>query len=378
VKIFFYGPFGGHDGYCVSARAYVEMLEANGHELICRSVANQEGVKAYGPEWIARTTREDTGDYDLAIVQKAPWNQDGVCDQIHLLPEFAQAQKRAWITMFETSRWPSEWFECLRHFDIIMTPTEWQKRAATAIMQEHPGIHVVPIPIEAEPAAPRTEGTYIFYSEFSRMTHRKGLDILLRAYFQAFSETDDVVLRLKIPGHHPPALNEFIRELEKAKACFAWKKLPKIEVNRGWLTDSQMDGMYNDIDCYVEASRGEGFSIPLAKAAVRGINVIYPRVTDPSDVGAEYHIVSWGDDYAVAFSTSADLVPVITDEYAAHGMKIDTTGMRWLETNITGLSDTLRLLFKQGRNISSNKVIEYTRAKLSPNSVYERFMEAVK
>ena len=48
---------------------------------------------------LAHRGPDDSGDYDIAIVQKAPWNQDGVCDAIHTYPQFQHAKQKIWLTM---------------------------------------------------------------------------------------------------------------------------------------------------------------------------------------------------------------------------------------------------------------------------------------
>ena len=98
---------------------------------------------------------------------------------------------------------------------------------------------------------------------------RKGVDVLLDAYFSAFDGSDDVCLILKtFPNPH----NTVADLLAAARA--AHPNPPDVR----WI-DRDMDtpaiqGLYNLAHCYVHPARGEGFGLPVAEAMAAGIPVI--------------------------------------------------------------------------------------------------------
>ena len=98
-------------------------------------------------------------------------------------------------------------FMCMLLMDEVWVPTEWMKRELElyASMSRHsiPVVAVVPEAVDTtlfDPgdhvhAAVNNSGTFQFVSIF-KWEDRKGWDVLLRAYWNAFSPTDDVILRL--------------------------------------------------------------------------------------------------------------------------------------------------------------------------------------
>jgi glycosyltransferase involved in cell wall biosynthesis len=98
---------------------------------------------------------------------------------------------------------------------------------------------------------------------------RKGVDVLLDAYFSAFDGSDDVSLILKtFPNPH----NTVADLLASRRA--GHPNPPDVR----WI-DRDMDsrgiqGLYNLASCYVHPARGEGFGLPVAEAMAAGVPVI--------------------------------------------------------------------------------------------------------
>ena len=118
--------------------------------------------------------------------------------------------------------------------------------------------------------APELEGLRSYrFLHISSAFPRKGVDVLLDAYFSAFDGSDDVSLILKtFPNPH----NTVADLLESARARHP--NPPDIR----WI-DRDMDvrsiqGLYNLSHCYVHPARGEGFGLPVAEAMAAGVPVI--------------------------------------------------------------------------------------------------------
>jgi glycosyltransferase involved in cell wall biosynthesis len=98
---------------------------------------------------------------------------------------------------------------------------------------------------------------------------RKGIDVLLDAYFSAFDGSDDVSLILKtFPNPHNTAGDLLASHRARHP------NPPDVR----WI-DRDMDtvgiqGLYNLSDCYVHPARGEGFGLPVAEAMAAGVPVI--------------------------------------------------------------------------------------------------------
>jgi glycosyltransferase involved in cell wall biosynthesis len=107
---------------------------------------------------------------------------------------------------------------------------------------------------------------------------RKGVDVLLDAYFSTFGGSDDVSLILKtFPNIH----NEVGPLLERL--CKEHPSPPDVRWIDRDLDGHEIMGLYNLSHCYVHPARGEGFGLPVAEAMAAGVAVIAPAHTGMAD-----------------------------------------------------------------------------------------------
>ncbi|MBD3176715.1 MAG: glycosyltransferase [Armatimonadia bacterium] len=117
------------------------------------------------------------------------------------------------------------------------------------------------------------EGTFRIFTH-CYYQHRKGLDIILSAFVAAFSAADDVTLVLKDGGayeEHRLAVERLV-----AEALSGQPNAPRIEMISGHVPETEMAAMLRAADCYVSASRIEGFGIPPLEALATGTPAIVP------------------------------------------------------------------------------------------------------
>ncbi|MGQ9513092.1 glycosyltransferase, partial [Thermodesulfitimonas sp.] len=126
---------------------------------------------------------------------------------------------------------------------------------------------VVPLPLPTEKAF-----RFLFVGG---TIPRKGPDVLLEAYFRAFSAEDDVCLVVKDFGtdsfYRGQGLGAKIEELRRRKGT------PEILYLNDSLREAEMAGLYRACDCLVHPHRGEGFGLPVAEAMACGLPVIVTR-----------------------------------------------------------------------------------------------------
>jgi glycosyltransferase involved in cell wall biosynthesis len=98
---------------------------------------------------------------------------------------------------------------------------------------------------------------------------RKGVDVLLKAYGEAFRASDDVSLVIKtFPNPH----NDVAQQIAQHRACDPG--YPRVElIEEDWSAE-QIVGLYRRCDALVAPSRGEGFGLPVAEAMLHGLPVI--------------------------------------------------------------------------------------------------------
>jgi len=107
---------------------------------------------------------------------------------------------------------------------------------------------------------------------------RKGVDVLLEAYFAEFDGGDDVTLVLKsFPNPH----NDVGDLLKRLRA--EHPNPPDVRWIDRDLDDVELQGLYNLASCYVHPARGEGFGLPVAEAMAAGVPVISVAYSGLSD-----------------------------------------------------------------------------------------------
>lgn len=98
---------------------------------------------------------------------------------------------------------------------------------------------------------------------------RKGVDVLLKAYGQAFRSHDPVSLIIKTVNNPD---NQCARLLAQYQA--ADRHFPQVVLIDADWNDGQMRSLYQQVDVVVMPSRAEGFGLPAAEAISHGVPVI--------------------------------------------------------------------------------------------------------
>jgi hypothetical protein len=159
--------------------------------------------------------------------------------------------------------------------------------------------------------------------------HRKGVDLLLDAWQQAFAGREDVALVIKdfgSNGVYRGADRGRIRQLAEADA------LVHLDAD---LDDAEMAALYRACDVLVHPYRGEGFAMPVLEAMASGLPVIH-TAGGPTD----------------EFCPPEAGWRIRSERRAMPGGRVDryeTAGEPWmLEPDVAHLTDLLRTAAESG------------------------------
>jgi len=186
-------------------------------------------------------------------------------------------------TIFEMPRVPHLWVPFCNDMSEIWTGSQYSKDSFVNSGVKVP-VHVLPHAIDvekfdkAEPWTIKNRRGFAFISIFD-FTSRKAWQDLLRAYWTAFDEEDDVCLILKVffGDFSDAARGDIIRRIATYRDSLNISKPAPILLYGHDVDSDAMPGLYKAADCYVGISR-EGFGLSYAEAMAAGIACIGPEV----------------------------------------------------------------------------------------------------
>src|SRR5438067_7265632 len=327
LPLLWHGPFREPTGYADEGRAFLLSLERSGYTVAAREAPWLGADPCLPPSHVAaidRACARAVPDGDLVLVS-------------HLVPRTGQplSDRGPTVarTMFETDRIPPVLLARLMEVDEVWVPCDFNLDTFRRGGLPGTKLRVLPQTLDFElfdPAAtapldiPGRRG-FTFLSNFD-FTDRKGCDVLLAAWADAFGPDDEVCLVLKCLS-----LNDATRPLAERVAELAGPRptAPVVLVDR-LMGAAEMPSLYASADAYVMASRGEGWGRPYMEAMAMGLPTIGSR---------------WSGNLMFMHDANAWLVDGRVVEVAegaqAHAAAL-YRGHRWFEPARDALADALR------------------------------------
>ena len=357
------GPFETTYSLAIINRYLAEALDSANSEFDI-SIYCTEGPGDYPPDqkalnrlpharWLWQKSAMLNGAPDLVIRNLYP-------PRVHDMP----GQRNFLYFFWEDSLIARDWAENFnRYLDAVLVPTRFVETVLRDSGVTRP-IYVVgngvaenlfsPVPAEKR----RLSSKSFAFLNISSGFPRKGIDVLLRAYFEEFTGDDDVCLVLKtFPNPH----NDIAQQLA------GWRKaVPNppecIHIDRDHAHE-EMHAFYDSADCLVHPARGEGFGMPIAEAMARQI---------PTIVSAH------GGQLDFCSPETSFLVPCTLVPSKSH---LNVPGAVWAEPHAATLRRHMRFVFEHRDSPEVRRKVERAYANIEKNfrwaTVAERVREAV-
>jgi glycosyltransferase involved in cell wall biosynthesis len=190
---------------------------------------------------------------------------------------FGRRVRSAAITMHELDHLPEDkrdWPEILNQLDLLITPTDWNRRVWERVGVTTP-IEVVPLGVDPELYFPVTGRRCTFlcvHENLGGVSSREDWLQTLRAYLGTFTRADDVRLVIKTwkwkPGEFRAARESVLEELGVGEADAA-----EIEVLDEVLSPDRMRELYQSAWLFIKNANREGWSMPCTEALACGTPV---------------------------------------------------------------------------------------------------------
>jgi glycosyltransferase involved in cell wall biosynthesis len=296
----------------------------------------------------------------LHIMERNPIPEDNFIFMQHLTPEnfFIDPRARYHIcyTPFETDGLPAAWLLPLRGMDEIWVPSEHNKSAYIRAGLKDKPITVIPHGVNTERYNPNIKpldynrGKFNFGSVFD-WTERKNPVALIRAYYNAFFNDEDVTLTIRTFWRFPlEKTAEYVRsEVQQIKNSYPNRKIfPRILFWFDTMDEQTMPAFFKSFDCFVLPTRGEGFGLPFLEAMACGVPTIGPE---------------WGGNREFMNPSNSTLiegnVTAINNPYFLR-YQPQYSGQSWFDINEVVLSEKMRWVYDHTdeADVLANKAVD--------------------
>lgn len=258
-------------------------------------------------------------------------------------------------TVWETTKVPDSWFPAINQADGVLVPSKQNVQALKDSGVTVP-IYLVPHGAEVEMFNPDKKpfdmldnvlgDSFVFLSVF-QWQHRKAPDILLRAYWEEFTDKDNVSLIVK--SYWNPNVKETQRIVQsnimqyKHRLGRSEGTAPLFYSGSDWNEDD-LSGLYTRSDVFVLPTRGEGVGLPYVEAMCSGIPCI------ATGWGGQTDFIGDANGYLIDYemqSTFAKKHEAIAD----HQFAYFTEDMMWAEPNLDHLKQLMRHAYENREEV---------------------------
>lgn len=326
-KIMWDGPIGYNNGYGNGSMMFIEGLNNLG-DVDVYAVNNKWAGSDLNhmPKTLQKLMKKETDEVDSFYVKFFPAMFFGD----------AVAERFVGYTMLEATRIPKSWVDVInRECERVVVPSTQQKQAFidSGVVRD---IAVVPLGLDFRkyPYLDRSDHAKddFIFGTMGNLTYRKGTDILVKAFLQAF------------PKNKYPDVRLYIKTLAASIGMNLWfmsrktlQEDPRIVlVGESWGPQEMLDEFFGKIDAFAFPTRGEGFGLPPLEAMATGLPVICTKFS-----GCEEFM-----DESVSYPLDYKLVPVPNGTAGGYPVDLQAEGQEWAEPDLDQLIELMRYVYE--------------------------------
>lgn len=274
---------------------------------------------------------------DIAVYNNFP----KITGSLHGLKDLPGKVKLAYFA-WEESVYPKEWVDEINanlHGLMVasnFTKSIFQKAGIKIPMKVVPNALDDEVRIKAKDKYKLNTNKSFKFLHISTAKQRKGVDILIKAYFEEFTKDDDVTLVLKTFPGPDNITDELINKYKNENSPEV------IHINNPDLTEEDLRNLHASADCEVYPTRAEGFGLPILEAMFQETPVITTNYSGHLDFCNEEN--SYLIDYKLEYAKDSELVNI---------------GAKWAEPDIEHLKKLMREIYLGGTgNTTLKEIIE--------------------
>lgn len=258
-------------------------------------------------------------------------------------------------TVWETTKVPDNWFPHVNYADAVIVPSTQNVQAlkdsgvTPHIIYAPHGADTVTYNPDNEPLPLKLGDKFTFLSVF-QWQHRKGPDILFKAFWQEFTSKDNVVMVVKtFLGNTAPRSDQMqiLNVLNQYKQYLKIADSADVFVTPSVFDDANMRSLYTMADAFVLPSRGEGVGLPYIEAMSSGVPCI------ATGWGGQTDFINERNGYLIDYNMAG--VNEVQG-VAPHFSNLFTPEMMWAEPDVGALRFQMRMAYEnQAENAAKGK-----------------------